>query len=109
MRKLFGYIHLWLGLITGIIVFIVCITAAIWEFSPEMAAVIQPYRSMKEQPGNFLSINDLKAIADQAMPKRSAERIDFEGRQKAAIINLSGKGNYKVYINPYDGRILKNM
>ncbi len=107
LRKLIGTIHLWLAFITGIIVFIVCITAAIWEFSPEIESLTQPYRSVKVQSGNFLPITTLKSIADSAMPDRYAERIDFEGNSKAAIINLSGKGNYKIYINPYTGKILK--
>ncbi len=106
LRKAIGRIHLWLAFITGIIVFIVCITAAIWEFSPEIEDLIQPYRTVKEQTGLFLSVTALKKIADHAMPGRTAERIDFEGRKKAAIINLSGKGNYKLYINPYNGEIL---
>ncbi len=107
IRKAIGRIHLWLAFITGIIVFIICITAAIWAFSPEIENIIQPYRTVQEQPVSFLSITALKKIADHAMPDRYAERIDFEGPKNAAIINLSGKGNYKLYINPYDGKLLK--
>ena len=107
LRKAIGRIHLWMAFITGIIVFIICITAAVWAFSPEIEDMVQPYRTVQEQAVPFLSITTLKNIADQAMTERYAERIDFEGRRKAAIINLSGKGNYKLYINPYDGKVLK--
>ena len=106
-RKLINTIHLWLGLISGLIIFIICITAAIWAFSPEIENLLQPYRTVQQQPVAFLSVSTLQKIADNALPNRVSERIDFEGSGKAAIINLSGKGNYKLYINPYNGKILK--
>lgn len=41
-RRIVEFLHLWLGLITGIVVFVVCFTAAIWVFRDEISYFTMP-------------------------------------------------------------------
>ena len=36
-RRIDEWQHLWLGLVSGLVVFVVCLTAAIWVFRDEIA------------------------------------------------------------------------
>ncbi|WP_281638096.1 PepSY-associated TM helix domain-containing protein [Flavobacterium marginilacus] len=106
-KKATRQIHLWLGLATGIVVFIVCITAAVWAFSPEIESATQPYRHVIPQDKPFLSISELKTIAQKQLPQKKVNRISFEGKEKAATADFYGDGYYyTAYINPYDGKVL---
>ena len=42
VRKFFNDIHLWGGLISGIVVFIVCITGTIYTYNTELRALAMP-------------------------------------------------------------------
>lgn len=106
-KKATRQIHLWLGLATGIVVFIVCITAAIWTFSPEIESATQSYRHITPQDKPFLSVSKLHAIAQKQLPKKKVNRISFEGKEKASTADFYGDGYYyTAFINPYDGKVL---
>lgn len=108
IKKIFGKLHLWLGLASGIVVFIVCITGAIWAFSPEIENALQSYRHVQAREQSFLSVTKLKGIAEKYMPGKKAKSIDFEGKDKSAAVYFYGEGYYNtVFLNPYDGAFLK--
>jgi uncharacterized iron-regulated membrane protein len=106
-KKAIRQIHLWLGLATGLVVFIVCFTAAIWAFSPEIESATQPYRHITSIDKPFLSVSQIKAIAQKQLPKKEVNRISFEGKEKAVTADIYGDGYYyTVFINPYNGKVL---
>lgn len=59
-RRISYYLHLWLGLISGIIVFIVAITGCIYAFQEEIRGVFQPGLYVEEQSKPFLSPDQLR-------------------------------------------------
>jgi uncharacterized iron-regulated membrane protein len=65
-KKLIGKIHLWLGLLSGIVVFIVSITGAIYVFEEELNHLFYHDRYFVEVPENAerVSLNALKIKAD---------------------------------------------
>lgn len=122
IKKIIRNIHLWLGLISGLVVFVLGITGAIYAFSDEIKDWVYAERLHVEVPsgGQKLPLNQLYAIAEQALPEghriSRAELSESPGRSymfRALKLNRKAFGywNYytyyeKVYLNPYTGKIL---
>lgn len=109
-RKLIGKIHLWLGLSSGLVVFIIAITGCLYAFQDEIKNLVQGYRfvSASEQP--FLPPSQLKAIGEQSLPGKQVHAVLYQGRTDAArVIFYSDTAQYYyiVYANPYTGEVLK--
>jgi uncharacterized iron-regulated membrane protein len=107
-KKWFGKIHLWLGLSTGLVVFILGITGAIYCFAPELQN-LQPYRTVKEEHRAFLPPSEIQQIAERQLPGKSPQRIYYDARDKAVMVLFSKKEeySYSIFINPYTGDVLK--
>lgn len=113
VRKIVLKIHLWLGLGTGLVVFIVSITGAIYCFAPELQQLTQPYRSVAIQNTRFLPASELIDIAEKQIQDKKAKRLYYGQPNKAAYALFFDKDGYyyAVFMNPYDGTVLqtKNM
>ena len=109
VRKIILKIHLWLGLSTGLMVFIVSITGAMYCFAPELQQLTQPYRSVAIQNTRFLPASALIAIAEKQVPDKKAKRLYYGQPNKAAYALFFDKDGYyyTVFMNPYDGTVLK--
>src|SRR5690606_34371391 len=66
VRKFFNDIHLWGGLISGIVVFIVCITGTIYTYNTELRALAMP-------EFNKVKVEGEKKSADQLLTAITAE------------------------------------
>ena len=64
VRKLFNDIHLWGGLISGIVVFIVCITGTIYTYNTEIRALAMPEFSKVKVEGNKKNADELLALVE---------------------------------------------
>lgn len=108
VKKIAGKIHLWLGLPTGLVVFILGISGAIYCFAPELQN-LQPYRSVKEEDESFLLPSQIQRIAAESLPGKTIQRIYYDAKDKAVMVLLSKKDeyNFSIFINPYDGGVLK--
>jgi uncharacterized iron-regulated membrane protein len=110
LRQIILQVHLWPGLVTGLVFFIVCTTGAIYCFAPELQKLTQPYRSVAPQDKPFLSPVQLKAIAEKQLPGKKVSRISYGPRDRAAYVMFLGKQRayyYNVFLNPYSGEVLK--
>jgi uncharacterized iron-regulated membrane protein len=109
VRKIILKVHLWLGLGTGLVVFIVSITGAMYCFAPELQQLTQPYRSVAIQNNRFLPASELIAIAEKQIPDKKAKRLYYGQPNKAAYALFFDKDGYyyAVFMNPYDGTVLK--
>jgi uncharacterized iron-regulated membrane protein len=63
-RKVVEWLHLWLGLASGIVVFVVCFTAAIWVFRDEILHLTRPFQFIETQDRPFLPPSVLINKAD---------------------------------------------
>lgn len=108
LKKLAAKIHLWLGLPTGLVVFIIGITGAIYCFAPELQN-LQPYRTVKKENKSFLPPSQIREISESRLPGKTLQRIYYEDRDKAIMVLFSKKEeySYSVFINPYSGEVLK--
>jgi uncharacterized iron-regulated membrane protein len=111
VKKIFGKIHLWLGLASGLVIVIVALTGAIYAFQPELSKATQPYLSVQPQNKPFLPVSQLKAIAARQLPDIKPTRLIFKGRDGSAIVHFIGKKPkryyHAVFLNPYTGEVLK--
>lgn len=115
-RRINNWLHLWLGLTSGIIVFIVSITGCLYAFQHELSDLTQPYKFVKAETKPYLSPSQLKAIAakeafgvgrDTGINKIIG--VSYGSPEKAALAAFMDKkdGYTMIYINPYNGTVLK--
>lgn len=110
VKKIVGKIHLWLGLISGLVVFIIAITGCIYAFQEEIQNFTQPYRFAEAQNKPFLPPSRIREIADRQLPGKHIHAILYQGKDRAAkAIYYSFEEHYYdfVYINQYSGEVLK--
>ena len=110
LKNIIRIVHLWLGLVTGLIVFIMSVTGAIYCFQPELSKLTQPYYNVEAKDQPFIPVSQMQAIAEKELPGKKPNRILLKGRESAAIVQFFNKKkgySYAVFINPYTGEVLK--
>jgi len=121
IKKLFLWLHKWLGLFTGLIVIVISLTGCIYVFSDELKELFYRDRLfIKEQTEQVLPISVLKNKAQQALgqsyritrceisPNRSRSWIFRASETDPEAIGYWNyyKYYYRVYVNPYTGDII---
>lgn len=110
-KRISYLLHLWLGAISGIIVFIIAITGCIYTFQTELRVLFQPYQHVEIQNKPFLSPSELKEKAAPFVYKSVADSsnviygVSYGTKDKAAIIayNHHDSGYTILLLNPYSG------
>jgi uncharacterized iron-regulated membrane protein len=106
IRKAFLLVHRWLGLIAGLVVFIVAITGCLYVFEEEWRQMFQhKYLHVDKVEGQRKSITELTGIVQKAYPKESITQIRFLEEKDAAFV-FHTKKELAVSINPYTGNII---
>jgi uncharacterized iron-regulated membrane protein len=111
-KKAIRKIHLWLGLGSGIIVFIIAITGCLYAFQEEIQNITEEYRFVKKQDAPYLLPSQIEKIAKNALPDKSLHAIKYNETHKAAeaiFYHYEPTYYYTVYINPYTGKILETI
>lgn len=85
-KRIMAWLHLWLGLASGIIVVIVSITGCIYVFENEIRDFIEDWRFVEPQEKAFLLPSQLVTIADKAMKGKHATSVTFGEKDDAAIV-----------------------
>lgn len=109
-KKLIGSIHLWLGLISGPLVFIIALTGCLYAFQEEIQNATQPYRYVAQQAAPLLPPSSLQQIAEQALPGKEVHSVTYMGTGRAARASYYSEKDsyfYLAYINPYTGKVLQ--
>ncbi|MFC6998360.1 PepSY-associated TM helix domain-containing protein [Rufibacter roseus] len=75
-RKLFNDIHLWLGLASGLVLFVVCLTGTIFTFHTEIEEALEPEKYQVEVPANATALS-----ADELITK-------LERQEKGKVTGL---------------------
>lgn len=121
MKKTVLQIHRWLGFASGLVVFILGITGAIWEWEKELSDVFyKDLFTVTDVRQTQLSPDSLLAIAQKTLgPAYPVTRIEITTKPNRAVQFYSYKGDRKapnywkrvqydmaVFINPYTGSVL---
>lgn len=107
-RKINNWLHLWLGLISGIIMFIVCITGCLWVFHEEITDLLEPENRVEVQKLPVLPPSALLGIATETFPGKQVTFANY--RQGRAVEVGVGKWTdeirYTLKVHPYTGQVL---
>ncbi|WP_316811555.1 PepSY-associated TM helix domain-containing protein [Pedobacter heparinus] len=113
------WLHLWLGLASGIIVFIVCLTGCIWVFNEEINGLLEPETKMERQDKPVITPGQLSAIVARDYPDKLPAYANYQ-QGRTINLNLRDKvekkekgarggrrgGGVTLKINPYTGEIV---
>ncbi|MCX6213354.1 PepSY-associated TM helix domain-containing protein [Spirosoma sp.] len=109
-KKLIGKVHLWLGLSSGLLVFVVAITGCVLAFEQEIKTVLRPYQYIEPVANSVpLSPSQLRAIAEKVVPGKPAKAVIYGDGEHSTIVPFYGAAPdyyYQVYMNPYTGKVL---
>ncbi len=111
-KSINSWLHLWLGLTSGIIVFIVSITGCIYVFKQEIKDVMEPWRFVKPQNANFAPPSQLIDTAQIYVPGQTPTGLTYEGKDGAAALGFwtknEGRREFEVvFLNPYTAEFIK--
>lgn len=105
-KKVNNWLHLWLGLGSGIIVFVVCITGCIWVFNEEITALLEPKTVIEKQDKPVLLPSALSEIAKKQYPDKKVSYVTYQ-QGRAVNIGVGGRrGGATLKVNPYTGEII---
>ena len=107
-KRFFRLLHLWLGLLSGLIVIIVCLTGSLYAFKDELTAAREPWRDVTDTGAALLRPSTLCAVANRAAGDSLPSSVTLGGRTEAAQVDyFSARGATTVFVNPYTGDVLK--
>jgi uncharacterized iron-regulated membrane protein len=119
-KKITLFIHRWLGLITGLVVFIVCITGCLFAFQQEFTRWLRydmmhvnvktnttlPIKELQKKAATALGIDHLNyGLITYKNPNRNWSAIAYRLTPNSWTYFGSMKKYKTVYINPYTGNI----
>ena len=112
-KKIASQLHLWLGVSSGLVVFIVALTGCLLVFEEELEPVInKPFHIVQvPKKANRLPLDNLTAIASNAFPANKLSRIIIEKEEERTVLFGFGLGKKEkeiltVAVNPYTGKIV---
>lgn len=110
LKKIIIFLHRWLGILSGAVVFFICLTGALLVFEKEIKTVTEQFQFVQISPSPVLTPATIVNIVQKETGKK-VSNISYPGPQKSVICTLkTGKRRSKselVYVNPYTGQVLK--
>jgi len=118
MKKIFGWLHLWLGIASGLVVLVVAGTGSLLVFEEELEHAFRSSFFYVEAPANTSRqpLDNLTAYVLRENPKYKVLTIGVEPEANRSIVYLLVKGKPKeiknqryVAVNPYSGQIISSV
>lgn len=107
VKKAAYQLHLWIGCISGIIVFIVCLTGAIWAVGINNWLGISPENENIEAYGHSLLLpSQLLEYAKDSLQGNLPFSVTYNKDEATHLRMYSDSVNSSMTINPYSGRII---
>ncbi len=108
-KKINAWLHLWLGLGSGLIVFIVSITGCIYVFEDEITGLYQPWKFVEVQQQPFLQPTQLLEKAKTEMGDAKPSFMRYGQKDDAVTVssfNRKEGTSTVVFLNPYTAQLL---
>ncbi|REA57438.1 PepSY domain-containing protein [Dyadobacter luteus] len=103
--KINAWIHLWLGLFSGIVVIILSVTGCLLVFQQEISDIIYPWRSVEARTSEEqLPPSEIFKAVKAYVPDKEIQSIWYYGLDKSVKVNL--KSDSILYVNPYTAEML---
>ncbi|MDM1359878.1 PepSY-associated TM helix domain-containing protein [Myroides marinus] len=110
-RQLMNDLHLWLGIGSSIVLFIVCLTGTIYTFKSEIQSMMAPEMyKLTEVKDEVLPINELKEFVESSYQGK-VQRVSIANQKDKPYMFSVGfkdkeKKNETVYLNPYTKEVV---
>jgi len=106
-KKWTGRLHLWLGLSSGIVVFIVAVTGCIFAFQDEIQDFVYDWRKVPVEERQFVAPSLLFEKTETLLPGSSADYVIYYGKDRPAYVYVAvDETPYYANFNPYSGEAL---
>ncbi|WP_100612320.1 PepSY-associated TM helix domain-containing protein [Confluentibacter lentus] len=108
-RKSILTLHKILGLVTGVVVFIVAITGCCWAFRDEIESLYSDYKIVEKQDKPILTPTEVKNIGASVFPNNTIHGSLFSNKNEAIeVIFYDAEPEFyqSVFVNPYSGEII---
>lgn len=117
-RQINNWLHLWLGLISGSIVFVICLMACLWVFNHEIIDLVIPKKERQyilASSQSLISPSRIVGIADSLYPNAVVRGITYtrdhpisftlkKKEQESKGREANSKANAQVHLlHPYTG------
>jgi uncharacterized iron-regulated membrane protein len=106
-KKIINFIHLYLGLVSGLVVFVVSITGCLYVFEQEARDIFQTKYFYVKAPKNQArkTLFEISYAVKKAYPKEKITQIRFESAPESAYLYHT-KSKKAISINPYNLEII---
>lgn len=106
-RKLIGRLHLWLGFISGIIVFIAAVTGCIFVFHDEIQDLTRDWRKIEPENASFVPPSVLQENVKQLFPDADVSMVIYQDKERPAhVYTVIEDSPHHIYFNPYSGELM---
>lgn len=94
VRKFFNDLHLWGGLISGLVVFVVCLTGTIYVYNTELRQAAIPHYYYVKEDGVKLSVDSVVSIAATSIDgKVTGIKIPYAKNETMAVLYSKAEKN----------------
>jgi uncharacterized iron-regulated membrane protein len=105
LKKVNAWLHLWLGLASGIIVFVVAITGCILVFEQEIKSMTQPWLHVTRPAGSpYLPPSVIHGKMADRFPGKKIYSVWYYGHERSAQVSMNADS--VVYVNPYTADVV---
>jgi len=112
-RKRILQLHKILGLVTGVVLFIVSITGCLWVFKEEIESFYDDYKYVTEQDQEFLEASVIKELAEKVIPDKIIHGVIYGQSDEAVeVVFYEAEPEIfyqSVFLNPYSGEFIKRI
>ncbi|MGE8429605.1 MAG: PepSY-associated TM helix domain-containing protein [Sphingobacterium sp.] len=109
LKNILGKLHLFLGLLFGVIFFTVCVTGMLLSFEKELTPLLWPKEQQVTVQTNRLSLAHISQKAEAIYPHKKLFRIEIPSDPSRSVRIQYGQkktGYWYAYMNPYTGALL---
>lgn len=110
IKKMLAWLHLWLGIASGLVLCIVCLTGSILAFEEELEPLLYKNIHVVAVPDRpFLPLDSLADIAQKVYPESKMSRIVVAAERDRSVefrLGNKKKGLKEVFVNPYNGEVI---
>ncbi|MFW6289483.1 MAG: PepSY-associated TM helix domain-containing protein [Mariniphaga sp.] len=110
VKEIFRKLHLILGLASGIIIFLVSITGAIYVFNEEIKSITEPFRKVEAENREPIPPSRAFEIGKSVNPDKHMHGLVYGARNEAIeVIFYEEEPEFyaSAFLNPYSGEVLK--
>lgn len=104
-NRINAWFHLWIGIASGLVVFILGITGCILVFEQEIIQLTRPWTNAEkpDPQASYLPPSVLYKSVTETLPGQDVHSIWYHGESRAA--HMSAGGDSVIWVNPYTAKV----